>query len=211
MDWCTDKTRNLRMSPGWITVIQRKINLVCSQALNTLVTRTQQSIAKDFKGIRKYTIYEIEKLVAALECSIKSVSTETQVTAHLASATPLLPLWFYAAEREIQSPSRAGEEVLAAGRAGRFLRNQSTIVAISFPSQQNEEICSFFCNQWQMNRPERTKGGLCYQGLYLWKLLGSKMFYYFTMDFCPCNVIFGRVWIQRHYWCSFFKNQLPSC
>ena len=56
-------------------------------------------------------------------------------------------------ERETQSPSRAAEEVLAAGRAGRFLRNQSTIVAISFPSQQNEEICSFFsvCNQWQMS------------------------------------------------------------
>lgn len=79
------------------------------------------------------------------------VSTETEVTAHLASATPLIPLWFYTAEREIQSPSRAAEEVLAAGRAGRFLRNQSTIVTISFPSQQNEEICSFFCNQWQMS------------------------------------------------------------
>lgn len=143
-------------------------------------------------------------------CSIKAVSTETQVTAHLASVTSLLPLWICAAEREIQSPSRAAEEVLAAGRAGRagrFLHNQSTIVAISFPSQQNEEICSFFCNQWQMSRPERIKGGLCYQGLYLWNLMGTKnkMFYYFTQDSSSCNVIFGGVWIQC---CRFFKNQL---
>lgn len=47
--------------------------------------------------------------------------------AHLAPLAPLLPHRFHAAEREIQSPDRAAEEVLIAGR---FLHNQSTIVAI---------------------------------------------------------------------------------
>lgn len=47
--------------------------------------------------------------------------------AHLAPLPPLLPHRFHAAEREIQSPDRAAEEVLITGR---FLHNQSTIVAI---------------------------------------------------------------------------------
>lgn len=73
---------------------------------------------------------------------------ETRVRSHLAPA-PLSD----SAQREIQSPTRAAEEVLAAGRVSRFLQNQSTIVTISFPLQQNEEICLFFFffNLWQMS------------------------------------------------------------
>lgn len=90
--------------------------------------------------------------------------------AHLASAAPpstplppppnaplplLLPHQFYAVERgrEIQSPSRAAQEVLSAGR---FLHKpkHNCCNLISF-SQKNEEICSFFGNRWQMTGDRR--------------------------------------------------------
>lgn len=67
----------------------------------------------------------------------------------------LLPHQFYAVEREreIQSPSRAAQEVLSAGR---FLHKpkHNCCNLISF-SQKNEEICSFFGNRWQMTGDRR--------------------------------------------------------
>jgi len=75
--------------------------------------------------------------------------------------------------------------------ASRFLPNQSTVVAISFPSRQNEEICSFICNQWQMSvwpeHQSEQKVGCALSRVYLWKLMETRFFYFYDLllrDFC---------------------------
>lgn len=87
----------------------------------------------------------------AISCSNSQVSIETQVTA--SPTRPLSPTsLILRCCRERNPISQQSNRGSSRGRRGRrFLRNQSTIVAISFPSQQNEEICSSFWNQWQMS------------------------------------------------------------
>lgn len=122
----------------------------------------------------------------AISCSNSQVRHRD--TGHSLADPSLPPLWFCAAaEKEIQSPSRATEEVLAAGEAEGSSVTKAQLLQFHFLPSKMRKYAPLFgtIGRWALARSwGRTKGGL-YRRLYLWKLLQTKkkMFYYFNNDF----------------------------
>lgn len=67
-------------------------------------------------------------------------------------APPLLPHRFYAAEAEIQSPTRAAEEALAAGQCQASSSvTKAQLLRFHFLHSKMRKYTLFLGNQWQMN------------------------------------------------------------